>query len=37
VAAEYLLQVLDAQPRVVPRPHFRPGMKLASSGEFGRE
>jgi len=37
VAAEYILKALDMQPRIVPRPHFRPGMKLASSGGFGRE
>ncbi|HUY88379.1 MAG TPA: lipid-A-disaccharide synthase [Pirellulales bacterium] len=36
VAADYLLKALDAEPRVIPRPHFRPGMKLASSGGFER-
>ena len=37
MAAEYILKALDAEPRVIPRPHFRPGMKLASSGGFERD
>lgn len=36
MAADYLLKALGAEPRVIPRPHFRPGMKLASSGGFER-
>ncbi|HET6879299.1 MAG TPA: lipid-A-disaccharide synthase [Pirellulales bacterium] len=31
-ASEYILQALGASPPVIPRPHFLPGMKLASSG-----
>jgi lipid-A-disaccharide synthase len=31
-ASEYILHALGATPPVVPRPHFLPGMKLASSG-----
>ncbi len=31
-AAEYILRVLDQRDRAVPRPHFRPGMAVASSG-----
>jgi lipid-A-disaccharide synthase len=32
-AAEYLLRTLEARPRAVPRPHFKPGMVVASSGQ----
>lgn len=31
-AAEYILAALDARPRLVPRPHFVPGMVVESSG-----
>jgi lipid-A-disaccharide synthase len=31
-AADYILNTLDAQPRPVPRPHFLPGMVVASGG-----
>jgi lipid-A-disaccharide synthase len=31
-ASEYILRALGAAPPVVPRPHFLPGMKVASSG-----
>jgi lipid-A-disaccharide synthase len=33
-AADYIVQALDEGPRAVPRPHFLPGMALASSGGF---
>ena len=31
-AAEYILHALDNRPHPVPRPHFLPGMHVASSG-----
>lgn len=31
-AADYILNALDALPRPIPRPHFLPGMVVASSG-----
>lgn len=34
VAADYILKALDAEPRLIPRPHFHPGMKPASSGDI---
>ncbi|HVX59320.1 MAG TPA: lipid-A-disaccharide synthase [Pirellulales bacterium] len=37
MGAEYILNALDARPRVIPRPHFLPGMKLASSGDLHGE
>jgi len=33
MAADYILKALDAEPRIIPRPHFRPDKKLASSGD----
>ncbi|MDZ4817882.1 MAG: lipid-A-disaccharide synthase [Planctomycetota bacterium] len=32
-ASEYILNVLEKRPDVVPRPHFVPGMKVISSGD----
>lgn len=34
VAADYILQALSARPRPLPKPHFQPGMVVASSGGF---
>ncbi|HUY33645.1 MAG TPA: lipid-A-disaccharide synthase [Pirellulales bacterium] len=31
-AAEYIVRVLESRPRPIPRPHFLPGMRVASSG-----
>lgn len=36
-ASEYILQALGASPPAVPRPHFLPGMRVASSGGASRQ